>query len=638
MGKTNSKRPANLSLPPSRGETALRAFHEEEEIHHVYDLRLLAKLWQFLRPQARWLLASLLAIVVLAALALSRPLVMRAGFEQAQKVGATQAIFHAGMTLTGLLISEQILSFFQSYWLQIVGARSMAALRAHVFRFLHTRRVGFFDSQPVGRLVTRVTNDVDAVGEAFGSGAINAVGDVLKLLGIVIMMLALDTKLALIAFAALPPVWFIVNYVRRGARIAYREIRAITARLNAFLSEQVAGMAVTQAYAQEHAAEVEFDGVNRTYRNANVRSIALESTLDAAVEMVASLCIAAVISYADIRPFGHVVTFGTLVAFIAYLEQFFGPIRDLSSRYTQLQSALTGAERVFLLLENRDEDAPMDASSSAPSITADSTTALELNHVTFSYKPGVPVLNDISLSVRQGERVALVGPTGSGKSTVANLFLRLYEADAGGVRVFGHDVRSMDRQRVRGLFSVVPQDVFLFPGTVSENIALNQRTPDMARVEHALTTLGILDVFRGREGGLNAVVQERGANFSAGERQLIAFARAVYRDAPILLLDEATANVDSNTEARLQEAMLRLVEGRTALIIAHRLSTIRTVNRVLVLQHGVLQEEGAHDALLARGGLYARLYEGQARQEPGVSPTKNDDKPVVWSAETGISS
>ena len=603
--RAKSRAKAGDKAPDTRSAKALRKFHEEDDLEKEYDLRLLAKLWPFARPEKRVLTLSMTALVVLALLSLVRPLLFRSGLDAAtgHGTGAEAALLRAGTLLFAVTIAEQLLVFLQVYTMQLVGARTMARLRVAVFRFLHGRRMAFFDVQPVGRLVTRVTNDVDAINEMFASGALNAIGDLVKLVGIVVMMLLLNWKLALIAFAALPPVGLLVNVVRHRARIAFRMIRTKTARLNAFLAEQVSGMAVVQAYGRENATQAEFDVINREYRDANFQAIALDAALDAAVEMVSSICVAALIWYAGARAFGDVVSFGTLVAFVAYIGAFFGPIRDLSARYTVLQASMTGAERVFLLLEQNEEDAPKSASPR----DGDPSYAFELDHVGFGYKPGQPVLTDITLRIRPGERVALVGATGSGKTTIASLVLRLYDTVDGTVRVFGKDVSGLARKELREQFSVVPQDVFLFPGTVAENVAIGT-LPDAKKVEAALERVGALDLFLRRENGLSASVDERGSNFSAGERQLLAFARAIYRDAPILVLDEATASVDSVTEARLSAALERLLESRTSLVIAHRLSTVRAADRIVVMAKGRIVEEGSHESLLAAGGAYAKLY------------------------------
>jgi len=596
---------------PSRGAKALRAFHEEDDAQKTYDIKLLRRIWPFLSPHAGILALSFLTLLIMSGLSLARPLVMQRGMDAAANPGPDSAstLLSAGATLMALMTCEQVLIFFQIFSMQVVGARAMNELRLRVFEFLHTRRLGFFDNQPVGRLVTRATNDVDALNEMFASGALNAVGDLVRLVGIVALMLALNWKLALIAFAAIPPVGLLVNWVRKRTRVAFREIRFKTARLNAFLSEQVSGMATVQAYAREEAASAEFDEINIAYRDANFRSIALDAALDAAVEMVSSICIAALIWYAGARAFGDQISFGLLVAFVAYIDQFFGPIRDLSARYTVLQSSLTGAERIFSLLDNTDTDAPASPSA-APA--GDAALAFELDDVSFSYKPDAPVLQHVSFQARPGERIALVGATGSGKSTISSLLLRLYEATSGVVRVAGHDVASLDRSDLRRRFAVVPQDVFLFPGSVADNVALGDTTPDRDRVQRALEQIGSLDLFLARPGGLDAPVDERGSNFSAGERQLLAFARAIYRDAPILILDEATASVDSVTEGRIQKALEAMLQGRTALIIAHRLSTIRSVDRIIVLARGQISEQGSHEELLEKGGIYARLHALQA--------------------------
>lgn len=581
---------------------ALRAFHEEAEIDKAYDVRLLARLWPFVRPHAAHLWLSLCLLVFTATTALVRPILMKQAIDAASITQDKRALYVAAVSIAVIVLFEQAATFFQIYSMQTVGARAMAGLRAHVFHFLHSLRLSFFDRQPIGRLVTRVTNDVDAINEMFASGALNAVGDLVRIVGVVIMMLVLDWRLSLIAFAALPPIYFFVSFIRGRSRRAYRDIRTKTARLNAFLNEQVSGMAVVQAYGRERVAAAEMDEINRAYRDANYRSIRYEATLDAAVEMVGSICLALILLAVGIRP----TSVGIIVAFIAYIRTFLEPIANLSQRYTLLQSAMTGAERVFELLDTDEPDAPTTQPTEPASPDAQEH-AFELDQVVFGYKPDLPVLHGIELRVRRGEKIALVGATGSGKTTIASLLLRLYDVTSGAARVLGQDVRRWERSKLRRQFAVVPQDVYLFPGTIASNVAVGDGDVDRARVEWALEQVSALELFRRREGGIDAKVDERGSNFSAGERQLIAFARALYRDPSILVLDEATASVDSETEARLQRALDVLMEGRTALIIAHRLSTVRAVDRIIVMHKGHIAEEGSHEELLALDGRYAKL-------------------------------
>jgi ATP-binding cassette subfamily B protein len=598
-----------------RAERALAKFHDEGAMGKAYDARLLSRLWPFVRPHASLIALSLGTLVVIAAINLVRPLLMGDVVRQAGLRDASR-LFRDGVGLASLLVVTQLLTFVQMYTMQMAGARAMADLRSEVFRLFQRLRLRYYDRTPVGRLVTRATNDIDAISELFASGALNAMGDVIALVGIVVMMTALDWRLAAVSFLALPLVGAIVHWVRARSRAAYRDVRTRTARLNAFLNEQVNGISVVQAFVRENAMSAEFDAVNVGYRDANKRSIYYDSLLDAVIEMVGTLCIASILWFAGARRAGDpTITFALVVTFTQYIRQFFEPISLLSQRYTLLQSAMSGAERVFELLDERDIAPPALAPEAcSPPGAADEAIALE--HVDFEYKPGVPVLRDVSFRANLGERIALVGATGAGKTTVASLLLRLYEPQGGAVRVLGRDVRAYDPQALRRLFSMVPQDVFLFPGTVLSNIAVSDDAADRARAEQALRRIGALELFEkhhsaaggGPQSALDARVDERGQNFSAGERQLLSFARAIYRDAPLLVLDEATASVDSDTEARLQRAMEEVVRGRTSLVIAHRLSTIRAAHRIVVFHKGRVVETGSHEELIALGGVYARLY------------------------------
>jgi ATP-binding cassette, subfamily B, multidrug efflux pump len=608
--------------PPGRAEQALRKFHEEGAIGKAYDARLLRRLWPFVRPHARLIVISLATLVIISVINLARPLLMGDVVRQAA-LGESARLMRDGAGLALLLVITQGLVFIQMYTMQIAGARAMADLRSEIFIFFQKLRLRYYDRTPVGRLVTRATNDVDAISELFASGALNAMGDVMALVGIVAMMTALDWRLAAVSFLALPVVGVIVHVVRGRSRAAYRDVRARTARLNAFLNEQVNGISVVQAFVRERAMSAEFDDVNVGYRDANKRSIYYEALLDAVIEMVSTLCVASILWFAGVRHVGDPkITFALVVTFTAYIRQFFEPISLLSQRYTLLQSAMSGAERVFELLDDQDVVSPALAPE-ACCAPGPPDEAIALEHVDFEYKPGVPVLTDVGFAAKRGEHIALVGATGAGKTTVANLLLRLYEPQGGAIRVLGRDVRGYDARTLRRLFSVVPQDVFLFPGTVLSNIAVSDGEPDRARAEEALRRIGALELFERRGAGiaggapsaLDARVDERGQNFSAGERQLLAFARAIYRDAPLLVLDEATASVDSDTEVRLQRALEEVIRGRTSLVVAHRLSTIRAADRIVVFHKGHVVEIGSHEELIARGGVYDRLYRMQFAHE-----------------------
>ncbi|MEO6953436.1 MAG: ABC transporter ATP-binding protein [Polyangia bacterium] len=586
----------------------------EDELPSGTDFSLLKRLWPYLKSEQRYLVAALVLLGVMSLASLLRPLAMGA-LTRAATTGTSLVV--PGLVLFAVLVSVQGLSFIQMYLTQIAGARAMTTLRLALFSFTDRLGMRVFDRTPVGRLVTRVVNDVDAVGELFASGALNSIGDLASLLAIFVMMLFLDYKLALIAFCSVPAVALVVQRLRRGARQAYRDTRLTTAQLNTMLNEQVTGIAVVQAFGREAAMAARFDRVNLQYRAANKQAILAESSLDAAVELVNTVCIASILLWAGHeRTAGSVMTFAIVITFQQYVRQFFEPISQLALRFTTLQQALASAERIFQFLDTTELEPLGVAEDSAELVarSAASTEQLALDHVGFAYRTGRPVLTDVSLVAHRGERIALVGPTGAGKSTITQMLLRLYDADEGQVRVLGQDVREWSRRGLRSAFSVVPQEVTLFSGTLLDNIALGDLAPDRARAEQAIDRLGLREMFLHRAGGLDARVDERGLNFSVGERQLLSFARALYHDAPILLLDEATANVDSHTEARIQRALAELLTGRTALVIAHRLSTIESADRILVFQAGRIVENGTHKELIAHDGLYARLHALQARK------------------------
>jgi ATP-binding cassette subfamily B multidrug efflux pump len=597
--------------PAPRGSAAEaeRAFHEEDALGKTYDARLLRRLWPFVRTY-RWQLMLAMGLLPIGSeLLVAQPRTMRAIIDDGVGRGDVGAVHRGSVVLAALIVAEFGVRFVSGYLLQVVGQRSMADVRREVFRFLQGQRIAFFDRQPVGRLTTRVTNDVDAIGELFASGAVTAVGDLITLTRIVVAMVVLSPQLSLLTFLAVPPLAWLVDRFRRRARDAFRAIRTKTARMNAYLNEQVTGVAVVQAFAQEERCQGEFREINAAYREANQLAIRYDAMLYAVVDAFASVCIASLL-FAGAWALDRrqpAASLGVLVAFVQYVQRFFEPLREISSKFTILQNAMSGAERVFGLLDKPEPDAPEVAIPSRGDRAVPVGTVV-FEDVRFGYKPERPTLRGVSFSVPRGQTLAIVGPTGAGKTSIISLLQRLYEVDEGAVFLDGTDIRALPRHTLRRRVVVVPQDVVLFPGDVLSNVAPGEAQPDEARAGDIARRLGLLDLLTRRGIGLRSLVGERGANFSSGERQLIALARALYRDPEVLVLDEATASLDSETEVTVQHAVAEALRGRTAIVIAHRLSTIRHADEILVMRRGEVAERGNHSALMALRGVYAKLH------------------------------
>jgi len=505
------------------------------------------------------------------------------------------------------VIGEFLALYWQYYLTMVVAQNSLADLRLALFEHLERLPQSFFDRNPVGRLVTRLTTDVDVLNEMFATGSMTIFMDALTLVGIVAVMLWIDWRLALVTLSVVPILLIAIDFFRRRARVTYRLIRERIARINSFLQEAISGMSVIQVFAHERATYAEFEELNRAHRDAYHLSNVYEAALFSIVEMVSSISMAAVVWYASGRIMAGAIAFGTLVAFIEYIQKFFIPIRDFSSKYAVLQSAMTAGERIFQLLDTPAEPAPR-ALPQVPARGSPERGSVHFDEVWFAYKREEWVLRDVSLAVRPGETIAIVGATGSGKTTLTKLLNRSFDVARGAVRVSGIDVRDWDVTALRREVGVVLQDAFLFTGTVGSNVALGNADVPRERLEQVVAAANLSELVASLPRGFDEPIRERGSNLSSGQRQLLAIARALAYDPGILVLDEATSSVDAESERLIQEALERLLAGRTAIVIAHRLSTIERADRIVVLHKGEVREVGTHAELLALGRIYARLY------------------------------
>ncbi|MBK9166551.1 MAG: ABC transporter ATP-binding protein [Bryobacterales bacterium] len=512
-------------------------------------------------------------------------------------------------TLAGVFVFE----FIQIFIMQYTGQKAMFDLRRELMTHLQRADVAFYDRNPVGRLVTRVTSDVDVLNELFASGLVTILGDLLTLTFIVAVMFRLNPMLTLIVLAVLPFVVLVTIAFRRVVAHNYRRIRIAIARINAYLQEHVVGIAVLQLFNREKRSGEEFEKINRDHM------LAFKATIDAygwfypAVEILGLLAIAGVLAYSGWRLPEGTLTLGVIVAFLQYVTRFFRPIQDLSEKYNILQSAMASAERVFKLL-----DTPVQvAAPPAPRPLDTAPARIEFDRVWFAYKDDDWILRDVSFNVEPGETIAVVGHTGAGKTTLISLLLRFYDIQRGAIRVGGVDVREVDPRELRRRFGVVLQDPFLFTGTIEDNIRLGSGHITPEEVEAATEQVNLLEFVRSLPEGFQQPVQERGASLSTGQKQLISFARALAHRPRFLILDEATSSVDTETELRVREALERMIEGRTSIVIAHRLSTIQRADRILVMHKGQLRESGTHQQLLAARGIYWKLYQLQYKDQEG---------------------
>lgn len=569
----------------------------------TYDVALLRRLWRYVRPYRATFLLALVCLPLTSACMLAQPYLLKLGVDWYIERGDAAGLTRLGLLFAAALLGEFLFFYVQFQATMLVAQRCLADLRRDLFAHLHALPASFFERTPAGRLVTRLTTDVDAINEAFSAGTLTIFMDVLTLTGIVCIMLSIDFRLALVALALLPLLLFLLNFFRVRTRATYRTIRERLARINAFLQETLSGILVVQVFAQEPKMFAEFDRRNRDHRDANYLSNIYEASLFSLVEAMSAICIAIMLWYGAGQVGRGLVALGTLVAFIEYMQKFFVPIREFSTKYTTLQSAMTAIERVFQLL-----DTPTSITSPPDAYAPTATEGrIEFDRVWFAYEADEWVLRDVSFTVAPGESVAVVGATGAGKTTLSKLLGRQYDVQRGRILVDGIDIRAWDLDVLRRRIGVVLQDVFVFSGDVATNLSLGRDDLSLDAVTQAAQVVHADRFIARLRHGYREHLHERGANLSAGERQLLSFARALAYDPAILVLDEATSNVDPETEALIQQALVRLMQNRTTLVIAHRFSTIQNTDRILVMHKGRLREDGTHRDLLDRRGIYWRL-------------------------------
>lgn len=589
--------PAKKSPSPKRGSIDADSFGT------VSDIDLARRMFGFLKPYKWTFIAALVLLPIVSILGLVQPQILQVAVDDYFVPKNLEGFGWLALLMLVVILGEFAARFGQGVLTQIAGEKALRDLRVEVFSHLNRLSISYFHRNPIGRLMARLTSDVDAISEALSSGMFTIITDSVTLLGIVIILLVKDWKLALVTFTVVPLLLVITSVFRRLLRSAYREARVTLAQLNSYLEESATGMAVIQFFVHEERSRREYDEVNQRYLKAAYRFVGWDSSLYALVEMISSIAIALIIWFGAGQAAQDLVSLGVLIAFIEYARKFFIPIRDLSQKYTTVQSAFASAERIVHLL---DIDETMPEDDDALPIT-ELKEGIEFRNVWFAYLEENWVLRDVSFSLKKGEKIALVGHTGAGKSTIHALLTRMYDVQRGEILIDGIDIRRYKVHDVRRLFSVVLQDGFLFRGSVRDNITLEQESIDDSDIQHAGDVVGLDRVLRRYEAGIEHEVRERGQNLSSGECQIVCFARALANRPQILILDEATANVDTETERMIQDAVERMLDEQTSIVVAHRLSTIQHADRILVLHRGELVETGSHQDLLEEDGLYARL-------------------------------
>lgn len=602
---------------------AQASHHEEEQLGKLYDAKVARRLFRYLAPYKRLVIIALFLTAVLNLVRQIGPLLTKWAIDDyvAPALRGAMKLDSAfdGIALLALayIVSLAVtlgVGYFQDVLLNTIGQRVMYDLRQQIFAKLQTIEVAFYDTNPVGRLITRLTTDVDSLNELFTSGLVEVLGDVVLIAGALGMMIYFNWKLAIVSLLVVPLLWAATMWFRRGAREGFRQVRTKIARLNAFTQEHISGAQVVQLFNREEKALQQFSDINAAHRQANLDTIFYYAVFYPLVNLISAVGIAAIVWYGGGQVIQNIITIGTLVAFLQYTQRLWQPIQDISDKYNVFQAAVVASERVFKLLDTPDNiESPQ--TPKLPATGERSLGRIEFRNVWFAYKGEDWVLKDISFVVEPGQSIAFVGATGSGKTTITNLLMRFYDIQRGEILLDGLDIREWDLRKLRENFAVVLQDVFLFSGDIATNIRLGNEAISNERVERAAREVRAATFIEKLPERYATKVRERGAGFSVGQKQLISFARALAFDPRILVLDEATSSIDTETEQLIQQAIERVMSGRTSIIIAHRLSTIQRVDKIIVLHKGEIREMGDHQQLLAERGVYYKLYQLQYKEQ-----------------------
>jgi ATP-binding cassette, subfamily B, multidrug efflux pump len=584
---------------------------EDEILGKAFDSQLMRRLLTYSKPYRFHIIGAITLTVVISALGPLRPYLTKIAVDDYIAHRNPAGLTRIALLLLAVMLLQGVIQYVMTYFTQWIGQRTILDIRMQIFRKIEGMALAFFDRNPVGRLVTRVTGDVEVLNEMFSSGLVTVFADIFVILWIVIFMFSINWQLSLVTLSVLPILVYATFLFRRKVRETYRDIRFQVARLNSFTQEHVSGMTTVQLYGRGASAYAKHDEINKAHTDANVRSVFYYAVFFPTVDLLSAVAVGIIVWYGGSNLLGSFMTLGTLISFIQYTEMFFRPVRDLSEKYNIMQTAMASSERIFTLLDDQTIIPEPSGNARAFPENAD----LEFRKVWFAYEGDNYVLRDISFSIPSGSTVAIVGATGSGKTTIISLLSRFYDIQKGEILIGGIDIRSIPAAELRRRIGTVLQDVFLFSGDIRTNITLGNPDITMDRVKEVARLVGIDRFIEALPGGYEAEVKERGATLSVGQKQLLSFARALAVDPHILILDEATSSVDTESEILIQEAIGRLLKGRTSIVIAHRLSTIQNADKIIVMHKGQIRESGTHQELLALGGIYFRLYQLQYKEQ-----------------------